>query len=86
MVNYILQESPKALTVIFQYILNPMLIYSLLIVLLFVINLLNMRIAGLASDVTASEKETKGVVLLWRDELIKNKMHAKLPSPVKKDN
>ena len=45
--------------------------------LVFVINLLLQRISGLSNEITVGEKETKGVVLLWRDELIKNKQRLK---------
>ena len=63
-------------------ILNPLVIYSALIFLIFVINLLLQRILGLETKVEKVERQVKGAINLWRDELRNNKVLLS-PSPKK---
>lgn len=81
-VTYAYDRSPEVIRAIFKMILNPLVIYSALILLIFVINLLLQRILGLETKVEKVERQVKGAINLWRDELRNNKALLS-PSPKK---
>ena len=82
-VSYVYSRSPLVVRNIFKMVLNPMVIYSGLVVLIFIVNLVLQKNIGLQAALTSAEKEVQGAINLWRDELVRNKALQGPPSPKK---
>jgi len=75
-VFYVYNKSPTVVQEIFVMVLNPMVIYSSIIVLILMINLLFQYITGLQDELKEAEQSEKVLMHMWRKEVKNNKVNA----------